>query len=194
MSITSITGSLLNSVSSVSPTGASPLISSVDSDGEGNGSARLSGLAQAMSKLQTLEKSDPAKAKQVLSDIANKLQAKGKELGGAEGGAAQYAGGQVPAGGGERRPVGAAAGGAGAGGAAAGRPSRAPRAPWARAERVRTGADADAGPDAVGARHHQRRPGRRRRLESRNRKSQIAKGEIAKSRRREYPRYRFSGD
>ena len=85
MSITSITGSLLNSVSSVSPTGASPLISSVDSDGEGNGSARLSGLAQAMSKLQTLEKSDPAKAKQVLSDIANKLQAKGKELGGAEG-------------------------------------------------------------------------------------------------------------
>jgi hypothetical protein len=85
MSITSITGSLLNSVSSVSPTSATPPISAVDSDGEGNGSARLSGLAQAMSRLQSLEKSDPAKAKQVLSDIANKLQARAKQLGGADG-------------------------------------------------------------------------------------------------------------
>ena len=46
---------------------------------------RLSGFGSFMSKLQSLEQSDPAKAKQVLGDIASKLSARAKEVGGTAG-------------------------------------------------------------------------------------------------------------
>src|SRR5262249_14755103 len=46
--------------------------------------AKLSGFAQKMSALKSLEQSDPAKAKQVLSDIASKIKDAAQNATGAE--------------------------------------------------------------------------------------------------------------
>ncbi len=51
----------------------------------GQDTTQLSGPAQFFNKLQGLEQSDPSKAKQVLSDIANKLSDQATKVGGDRG-------------------------------------------------------------------------------------------------------------
>jgi len=70
-------------VSTATPTTAP---SGVDRDGDGDGGgAKVSKYGQLMSQLQNLEQSDPAKAKQVLGEIASKLSDAAKQAGGDRG-------------------------------------------------------------------------------------------------------------
>jgi hypothetical protein len=86
MSIIPITSSLINAVTSVAPTTSAAPVASASDDGSSLGdSTQLSGLAQTMSQLQKLEQSNPVKAKKILTDIADKLQAQAAQVGGAEG-------------------------------------------------------------------------------------------------------------
>ena len=62
--------SLVGSVQS-----AAPSVSAAVTASASGGGVSLSGVGQFLSKLQELEKSDPTKAKQVLTDIAGRLKA-----------------------------------------------------------------------------------------------------------------------
>jgi len=85
MSIIPISSSLVNAISSVAPTSSTTAASSLTADSDSGDSTRLSGFAQAMSQLQKLAQSNPGKAKQVLTDIANKLSAQAQAVGGTDG-------------------------------------------------------------------------------------------------------------
>lgn len=74
----------MTAVDAIAPStvGVTPTIP--DSSSSQASSTQFSGLADLISKLQSLEKTDPAKAKQVLTDISAKLRSEAQTVGGAQ--------------------------------------------------------------------------------------------------------------
>jgi hypothetical protein len=62
------------SIGATSTAAARPAQGDADGDGDAQGAVKVSPRAQLLAKLQDLEQSDPAQAKQVLSDMATKLR------------------------------------------------------------------------------------------------------------------------
>jgi hypothetical protein len=85
MTIDAISGASGPSPVSPTPPTTSPSPPTAGSDGDGHcAGPSLSSPAQFLSKLRSLEQSDPAKAKQTLTDIASKLKADAAQATGAQ--------------------------------------------------------------------------------------------------------------
>jgi hypothetical protein len=83
MSLQGISGAPATSVDPIKP--PSPAAQApggaVDDDQDGGSTTQVSEGAQFLSKVQDLEKSDPARAKQVLTDLATKVRGQAKQGG-----------------------------------------------------------------------------------------------------------------
>jgi hypothetical protein len=89
-------GNFFGNVAPVSQAPGQSVAGGIDTDGDGDtqGSATRNGLsrsAQFLSKLQTLEQTDPAQAKQMLTDLAAKFRAEASQSGGTNSSKAQLA-------------------------------------------------------------------------------------------------------
>ena len=90
MDVSSIGSVNLDQITSLGSVASStPPIAGADADGDHDGSGtrstRVSAFAQTLSQLQSLQQTDPAKLKTVLSDIAKQLQVTAQQDGGSQG-------------------------------------------------------------------------------------------------------------